>query len=832
MSAAVARSATKANTPDKDDAYGRLETTLHQLGETPAHVHLQSARFSFGDIAIQPHRLAVSSPAGPLEQQADLAAEGMMLMGKQELQRECTECEGREEPSKKRAPAAAQGSEAPPIVNEVLGSSGSPLDDDVRAQFEPALGHDFGRVRIHADSRAAESARAVGALAYTVGRDVVFGAGLYEPATDTGRRLLAHELAHVVQQSQAAPSAKLQVGRVDSSAEAEAAKVGASSPVQLARLTSTTLQRMPNASCMALLNTPGSSSAGLGTAVHAALAADFASRVGPTVPVAIPGGSAAPLRTEGRPWDDTIIDPQVIGGLAGTGFTDIAHKRGKNMEIAEIKPATWPWYVFAEEQLARYIDNGNADDNATLRATLGINKFVAMPPSRYRPKTLTVGGKRIKVVFCSPGIILYKPIEKSTKKSRKKKRQRQKATRSMKKAGGRVKQLAKRGAGAAVQRALVYAEVAAAAVLLISGKAEASFDGEGASPLEALYTVMASSGAEVPPELREMIEQDEELKELMVEAMQSGDPSEVQEKINERIMEIMQENPDEFTSEDLKILMRAAEASSGAATEPPENAEELRAAIEAARAGKTGPGKKGEGGTQAGPKEGAPQEKHPGLSAEAQQQLAQAPDQVRRFFDAMISDKGLPLTDEFVRRFLETVPPGLTEDQASKLIEMLQPYQGESLEEAMERLRSAVAAVTAGEKKKEQATAESAPTEEKGPEKEGVTKDEYVKAVVKAINDYPGWSGISAGWLRMDSVKEIGFETFKVGDTAEIVIYMNAKVQSGTLRIGAFARVEVIKKTKTTVDVRFVSDAVLVSEKGEIVETITAGNELLNNKLR
>ncbi len=67
--------------------------------------------------------------------------------------------------------------------------------------MEPRFGHDFGNVRIHTDNRAAESARSVNALAYTVGDDVVFDAGAYRPGTESGRRLIAHELTHVVQQS-------------------------------------------------------------------------------------------------------------------------------------------------------------------------------------------------------------------------------------------------------------------------------------------------------------------------------------------------------------------------------------------------------------------------------------------------------------------------------------------------------------------------------------------------------------------------------------------------------------------------------------------------------
>jgi hypothetical protein len=88
----------------------------------------------------------------------------------------------------------------PSIVHDVLHSPGQPLNVETRAFMEPRFGHDFGAVRIHADARAAESARAVNALAYTVGRDVVFGTGRYAPSTEVGQRLLAHELAHTVQQ--------------------------------------------------------------------------------------------------------------------------------------------------------------------------------------------------------------------------------------------------------------------------------------------------------------------------------------------------------------------------------------------------------------------------------------------------------------------------------------------------------------------------------------------------------------------------------------------------------------------------------------------------------
>ena len=85
-------------------------------------------------------------------------------------------------------------------VNEVLRSPGQPLDHAARTALEPRFGHDFGAVRVHSDAQAADTAASMGAVAYTVGRDVVFATDRYEPGTSTGQALIAHELTHVVQQ--------------------------------------------------------------------------------------------------------------------------------------------------------------------------------------------------------------------------------------------------------------------------------------------------------------------------------------------------------------------------------------------------------------------------------------------------------------------------------------------------------------------------------------------------------------------------------------------------------------------------------------------------------
>lgn len=116
---------------------------------------------------------------------------------------ECKECRERRLSLQRRVANQEALSTVPPIVHEVLRSPGQPLDPATRAFMEPWFGHDFSRVRVHTDARSSESAQAMNALAYMVGQDVVFGAGQYEPGTIEGKRLMAHELAHVVQQGEA-----------------------------------------------------------------------------------------------------------------------------------------------------------------------------------------------------------------------------------------------------------------------------------------------------------------------------------------------------------------------------------------------------------------------------------------------------------------------------------------------------------------------------------------------------------------------------------------------------------------------------------------------------
>jgi hypothetical protein len=154
-------------------------------------------------------KLRINEPGDAYEQEADRVAAQVLAKPAHRDVRSAPQIQrfsGQPNAETAAAPARVQhgfsdpGFTAPPIVDQVLARPGQALDPDARQFFEQRFVRDFGRVRVHADAQAAASARAVDAHAYTVGNHVVFGASRYAPNTAAGRRLLAHELTHVVQQ--------------------------------------------------------------------------------------------------------------------------------------------------------------------------------------------------------------------------------------------------------------------------------------------------------------------------------------------------------------------------------------------------------------------------------------------------------------------------------------------------------------------------------------------------------------------------------------------------------------------------------------------------------
>jgi len=145
-------------------------------------------------------KLSVGSPDDIHEQEADHIADQVMRMPESPA----VEIPGEKE--EKLVSLKAEGGGVP-LSGELddrvrsLEGGGAPLGEGERAFFEPRFGTDFSQVRVHTGSSAEEVAQALNAQAFTLGRDVVFGAGRYSPGTEEGMRLMAHELTHVVQQN-------------------------------------------------------------------------------------------------------------------------------------------------------------------------------------------------------------------------------------------------------------------------------------------------------------------------------------------------------------------------------------------------------------------------------------------------------------------------------------------------------------------------------------------------------------------------------------------------------------------------------------------------------
>lgn len=241
---------------DHDEESKNFATAdLYRTGKTKPHnqstVSLDgdvnnviSARHSFNKIQvhslpqllIQP-KLSVNTPGDEYEQEADAMADKIMWMqdgpvkanlspvkiqrkcatcGKEEeveekgetetdplptIQRKCAACEEKEEKQLQRKEANNNTPVVSANVQQVIQSQGKPLDQSTRSFMESRFGFDFGKVQIHNDSLAHQSAKDINALAYTHHHHIAFGAGQYQPQTQSGKKLLAHELTHVVQQN-------------------------------------------------------------------------------------------------------------------------------------------------------------------------------------------------------------------------------------------------------------------------------------------------------------------------------------------------------------------------------------------------------------------------------------------------------------------------------------------------------------------------------------------------------------------------------------------------------------------------------------------------------
>ncbi|MFZ0544804.1 MAG: DUF4157 domain-containing protein [Candidatus Promineifilaceae bacterium] len=205
MQATAAKAPAKAENSGKETATRKSAVTPESQQQTPLWADIS--------LPIQ-FSLKVNTPGDKYEREADRVAERVMRMPEPQVQRKtcacgkpagpdglCDDCRRKKQLGIQRKAKGEGGQTAVPAnVHKVLQQPGRPLDSSTRQFMESRFGQRFEGVRVHTGGEAAESARSLNARAYTVGRNLVFGGGEYTPGTVTGRRLLAHELAHVIQQ--------------------------------------------------------------------------------------------------------------------------------------------------------------------------------------------------------------------------------------------------------------------------------------------------------------------------------------------------------------------------------------------------------------------------------------------------------------------------------------------------------------------------------------------------------------------------------------------------------------------------------------------------------
>lgn len=181
---------------------------------------------------IQP-KLSINQPNDIYEQEADAMADHVMRMPDPSaknssffhpaitpIQRKCAHCEEEEKKAQRKENSNSETVASPQTENYInTASGGKSLSQSERNFFEPRFGYDFSNVQLHTNAAANESAKGINALAYTSGNNIVFGANQYQPQTDSGKRLMAHELTHVVQQNKNIQPKKIQRSCSDGNCE-------------------------------------------------------------------------------------------------------------------------------------------------------------------------------------------------------------------------------------------------------------------------------------------------------------------------------------------------------------------------------------------------------------------------------------------------------------------------------------------------------------------------------------------------------------------------------------------------------------------------------------
>ncbi|WOO32545.1 DUF4157 domain-containing protein [Diaphorobacter limosus] len=644
---------------------------------------------------------------------------------------------------------AATAEAAQSLVQGTLRGPGQPLDRATRLAMEPLFGHDFGRVRVHADAQAQASAQAVGALAYTVGQHIVFGPG-QRPAAGP---LLAHELAHTVQQQGTTGSLqRLAIDGADSAmeheAEAAAQRVAAGRPAQVRlRAGSSRLHRVPVSNeaaggCGICYDTayPGQGPANAGRVAHTVVQAAFLGL----------GTGMAAARLDEMPFSAPGDE---------NGRLDLVQATPTGLAIGEIKPSTPAGLAQGVKDLAYYMEQVQAvypDRTITpLVAAIRVGNGLTMPD----PLAQAAGcaQQKLGVHLMEPGIFGYfctppysqarsrcpcrkqppppvpVPVEKDVKVKERKPARKDSQERAP---GGSLvpafaaalaatatlATLASKLKGLAKSRLLAAASAVAIVALLAKG-AEASI-GPGEDPIETLIKSGDATGQPIPDDIKEALRKDDRLRKLLTEAARTGNYDAARREAAEQLTRVVAQNLDAFSDEELQALLQATDGVKGQMPQGEVTVEQIRQRIAARQrgggagsgAGPAAPaGDSGSGsgsGSAATHEEPAAPETAPDAAPPARPQPAQAP--AERLVEGMARPAagGPRFTESARNKLLEAaraMQPPLTDAEVDELLRRMGPATGKTEDQVVESLRQGMAALRAGKAAQDSPAADPAP---------------------------------------------------------------------------------------------------------------------------
>lgn len=671
--------------------------------------------------------LPVSQPHDTSEIEADRIADEVMRMpGKQPVSGYTAAAgkvlSGRVNPAvqSKSKNKVSENKRLPGEINASAGS-GRAMNGGIRSFMEDRFGTDFSGVRIHDDSNAVNLSSEFNADAFTIGRNIFFNKGKYAPETDSGKRLLAHELTHTIQQNS--------------------------------------------------------------TSASYAFPAAFIQR---------------------QPKSKLCTDLEV-------------ETLNKEMHKQCDKPRSCSMQGDSCLTATQKVSTGNS----CVRQRTELQQKCYRPGDpKYEPHMKMLANDSTALRNCIEIMIAKCAAEAA-------------AAAALAAAALALKNAAQKAMKSAAGRAFIYAQVGAAVVLLISGKAEAKISMDGDSPLEALYKAIEQDGVAVPDDMKKMIENDPELKKMIEDsAKNGGNLSDVQKEMARKYSEYLSQHINEFSKEELESLLNTT--GKVAENMPSDlNVDKIKKSLE----GKTGKGDgQGSGASESTdkptaktegekpqdatrgetPKPAAEDPKYSYLNEESKKKINEALPPVLELFRQFTSGEGgkAKLDDAAVKRFFEAVPVDLTKEQSETLITRISPNKDKTADELFEALKKGVEEVRKPVAADEgETSANNSSSKTAAQDAEGKTKQQIISEL-QEIAKNADFKNVPEAQIRIRSlnktVKDGKLSSHVLGkqNGVGLVAYITAELVPPTLDINKL-------KTGDSFEIKIVSLSPFVDKDGK-----------------